>query len=275
MKIYIMTDLESAAGVVSAQEWTSPGQRYYELAKKFLTLEVNAAIDGFCEGGATEILVADGHGAGGLNVDLLDPRAEYLRGWPDDAYPFCLDSSFDFSASIGQHAKAGTRGGHLAHTQGFHVLDISINGMSVGEFGELVMCASELGVRTIFGAGDGAFTQEAKTLVPGIETVAVKWGVKSQTGDDMNTEQYRAYNFAARHLQPERARALIRAGSLKAIQRAQKEDFGIVPLTPPFEMVTKCRPDGDRDYKTISRKTHPTSVIGVLNVRGETEKLEE
>src|SRR5437773_12215476 len=131
MKIYLMTDLEGVAGVLNAQEWTGPGQPYYDLAKELLTLEVNAAVDGFFEGGATEVLVADGHGPGALDVRLLDERVEFLRGWGAGPYPLCLDSSFDAIAWVGQHAKAGTEFGHMAHTQGFSYLDLAINGISI------------------------------------------------------------------------------------------------------------------------------------------------
>ena len=48
--LYIMTDIEGVAGVLNSQEWTSPGHPYYALGKEFLTLEVNAAADGFFEG---------------------------------------------------------------------------------------------------------------------------------------------------------------------------------------------------------------------------------
>src|SRR5207245_9767510 len=143
-----------------------------------------------CEAAATAILGADGDGAGALDVLLLDERVEFLRGWGAGPYPLCLDPTFHAIAWVGQHAKAGTEFAHMAHTQGYSYLDLSINGLSIGEFGQMVMCASELGVRAIFGAGDEAFTREAQALVPGIETVAVKRGVKPGTGDELNTEQY-------------------------------------------------------------------------------------
>jgi D-amino peptidase len=276
MKIYIMTDLEGVAGVANFHDWASHGQPYYETAKEFVTQEVNAAVDGFFEGGATEILVADGHGGGGgINIRLLDPRVEYLRGWQTGPYPLCLDETFDAAAWVGQHAKAGTEYGHLAHTQGPGVLDLSVNGVSIGEFGQLALCASELGVRSIFGSGDHAFTQEARDLVPGIETVAVKRGVRSGTGDDLPQEEYLSYTSAARHLHPVRARRLIREGALRAIKRARTEEFGIVPLSPPFERVCRQRPNADRAYRTISRATHPTSVIAVMNASAEAEPLNE
>lgn len=266
MKLYIMTDLEGVAGVLSFQEWTGPGKPYYKLARKFLTLEINAAIDGFFEGGATKILVADGHGPGAINIELLDPRVDYLRGWGKGPWPLMLDETFDALAFVGQHAKSGTPYAHLAHTQSTAYLDLSINETSIGEFGQLSMCASELGVRTIFGSGDKAFTEEAQALVPGIETVAVKRGVNPGTADDLTKEKYQLFTASALHTHPVRARRMIREGALRAILRAQKEDYGIIDLKPPFERVAKFRASEENPQKRISRETHPTSVIAVMNL---------
>jgi hypothetical protein len=71
------------------------------------------------------------------------------------------------------------------------------------------------------------------------------------------------------------ARRRIRAGALRAIRRAREEQFGLLPLTPPFERVIKMRPTEAKPYRTISRVTHPTSVIGVMNMAGEAQRLEE
>lgn len=275
MKIYIMTDLEGVAGVLNFQEWTGPGKPYYQLAKEFLTLEINAAVDAFFEGGATEILVADGHGPGAINIKLLDSRVDYMRGWSEGPWPLMLDETFDALTFVGQHAKSGTPYGHLAHTQSTGYLDLSINGISIGEFGQLAMCASELGVRTIFGSGDKAFTEEAQDLVPGIETVAVKRGIKPGTGDNLTKEEYQRFTSSAIHKHPVRTRRMIREGALRAIKRAQREDFGIIDLEPPFERVAKFRATEDNPQKTISRETHPTSVIAVMNMSFDRKPMEE
>jgi len=269
MRVYVMTDMEGVAGVLNFQEWTGPGKPYYEMAREFLTLEVNAAVDGLLAGGATDILVVDAHGPGGINVKLLDPRVQVSRGWSDPVWPLLLDASFDFAIWVGQHAKAGTEYAHLCHTQSLAYLDESINGISIGEFGELAMCAGELGVRAIFATGDYAFTKEAQALVPGIETVAVKWGVKPGTGENLTEEEYVRFTGSARHLHPTQARSLIREGALRAIQRAQREDFGIISLTPPFTRVVKLRPSKERPKATMAVMTHPTSLIGVMNTWSE------
>ena len=264
MKIYLMTDIEGVAGVLDHKNWCSPDSRNYETAKEFLTMEANAAIEGFFEGGATAIVVADGHGPGAINVKLLDPRVEIMRWWPPGPWPLGLDRSFDAIAWVGQHAKSGTARSHLAHTQGFAYLDLSINGISIGEFGQLAMCASELGVRAIFAAGEKALALEAKKLVPGIETVAVKRGLNTSFGDKLTTEEYRELNKAAIHLHPVKARELIRAGARRAVERAQREKFGIIRLKAPFRRVIALRPDAENPRR-ISRTMHPKSEIALMN----------
>jgi len=144
-----------------------------------------------------------------------------------------------------------------------------VNGVSIGEFGELAMCASELGVRAIFGSGDHAFTKEAQALVPGIEPVAVKWGVKPGTGEELNEEEYARHVTSARHLHPVRARQLIREGARRAMERAKAEQFGIIPLTPPLKRTIVLRPTKSRPQKVAATMEHPTSFIGVMNAREE------
>ena len=62
--IFVMTDLEGVAGVVSFASQTYSGAPNMEKAKSLLTAEVNAAVSGLIEAGADEIVVMDGHGPG-------------------------------------------------------------------------------------------------------------------------------------------------------------------------------------------------------------------
>ena len=267
MRIYLWADLEGVAGVRDWQEWAAPGQVHFAEARELVTLEVNAAIEGLCAGGATEILVAEAHGPGCIDIRLLDSRADLLRGWGAERWPRCLDASFDALAFVGQHAKAGTAYGHLAHTLSTEFIDISIDGISVGEFGALVLCAAELDVPTIFAAGDEALTKEARELVPDIETVAVKRGLQPGTGEHLTREEYARHNSSAIHTHPVRARPLIRDGAQRAAERRQRRTPGVVaPLQPPFERVVKLRGSKDRPQPSTVRATHPSSIIALLNV---------
>ncbi len=273
MKVYIMTDMEGVAGILDAENWTQPKERYgfgryYDLGKEFLTREVNACIDGLCRGGATDLVVADGHGAGGINPLLLDRRAKLLRGWPN-GWPLELDESFDAVVFVGQHAKAGTLRAHIAHTQSFAYLDLSVNGVSIGEFGQFALCAGELGVPVIFGSGDQAFCNEAMALVPGIITVAVKEGARRQDdGAGLTIAQYGRHNLGATHLHPDIARAAICDRARAAMERLKtaEKGAGVVTLKPPYERVILRRPEEEGQPKQIDRATHPTSVIALMNI---------
>ena len=272
MKIYIMTDMEGVASLTNFTDWCAPQGRYYELGKELLTREVNAAIQGFMAGGATEIVVADGHGHGGINGLLLDPRARLMRGWPT-GWPLLLDEEYDAVAWVGQHAKAGTPYAHLAHTQSFKYLDLSVNGVSIGEFGQMALCASELGIPCIFLSGDRAASDEARALVAGIEAVEVKRGTTPGRGDDLPAEAYGQRNLSAIHLHPEQARAAIRAGAERALRRLQESAYGLVDLTPPLERVARFRSDGQKP-PTLSVERHPNSVIALLNMPFDPKPME-
>jgi len=266
MKIFIMTDMEGVCGVVNHDDWVLPTGRYFADGQRLLAHEVNAAVEGFFAAGATGVTVVDGHGAGGLVPSQLDKRTEYVRVfW----YPFNVDASYDAACWIGQHAKAGTPYAHIAHTGWFNVLDNRVNDVSVGEFGEMVLCCEEFGVPSIYGAGDEAFAEEAQALLPGIETVATKRGLKPGAGDECSYEEYMTRNLAAQHLHPERACELIREGAYRALTRftSQLDSFARLRLQAPYTQVLCYRHHKDGPAVTIE-KTHPSSVSTLLNMAG-------
>ena len=193
MKIFIMTDLEGVAGVLDSENWCGTQSLYYHKAKELLTKEVNAAIEGFLQGGATEILVADGHGYGAINPDMLHPKVELVRNWPVSKQgTFNMDDrKFDYIAFIGQHPMAGTIGGHLCHTGNMGVVQQTVNDIVVGEYGNLVLIANELGIRAIFATGCEEFCRETKAFVLGSETVAVKRSTQTTPGKHLPPAAFR------------------------------------------------------------------------------------
>ena len=154
MKIHIMTDMEGCAGVMNAHEYIYPNSKYYEEARDLVSLEVSAAVEGALEAGATEVLVADGHGPSAIKRSLLHPRAKLLGGRPySPGQPsFGCDGTFAASLIIGQHAKTNTDGGHLCHTMSFGVEDYSLNGRSIGELGLWMLIAGYTTCRSSWSA---------------------------------------------------------------------------------------------------------------------------
>jgi len=85
MKVFISADIEGVAGIVSPAQG-QPSNMEYERVHRLMTDEVNAAMAGAFDGGASSVLVNDGHGPQiNLIAEQLDPRAELLLGRPKPA----------------------------------------------------------------------------------------------------------------------------------------------------------------------------------------------
>jgi D-amino peptidase len=177
VKVYIVTDMEGVAGIVRWEQ-CRVGTPEYLAALPLLIGEVNAAVEGAFAGGASNVLVNDGHN-GGYNFTYaypgLDPRASYLTG-PARPKMLCgLDDSFDAVMMVGSHPMAGTQVGNLAHTQSSKtVARYCVNGRPTGEIGQAAIIAGHYGVPLVFVSGGYAATEEARALVGNVETAAVK-----------------------------------------------------------------------------------------------------
>jgi D-amino peptidase len=254
MKVLLVTDLEAVAGIVDKDNWTSPGSPYYEKAKRLLTKEANAAVRGFLEGGADEVIVVDGHGPGAIDIELLHEDAKYAKGIP--SHRICENIEIDAIAWVGQHAKAGTEKAHMAHSGNFTVIDYRLNDISMGEFGRTAAGAGNYDIPPIFASGDKALAKEALALCPGIVTVAVKECFETGSGDDMTYEEYYKKNTGAIHLAPARAQKLIYKGALNAIKQfiENRAAFNCVVVEPPYVQFQRIRPTGGKSgYDIIKR----------------------
>jgi len=222
MKVYLTTDLEGAAGVVSFELHTSPDARYYEQARRLQTAEINAAIEGFVEAGATDILVADNHGPGAVLFEELHPAAKLIHGRPG-APRHVRDEiirDYDVAASLCQHAMAGADGGNLNHTQSSRAVDCyTLNGKPIGEIAQFSLYLGALGLPVILLTGDEAACEEAAALVPGVTTVAVKKGLSRNSAVSLSAQ---------------RARELIRAGAAAALRKQAADPVAPLVWDGPF-----------------------------------------
>ncbi len=178
MKIYIMTDQEGVSGVDNPEMILTDNPRITE-AREYLTGDVNAAVDGAFAGGATHVMVLDGHGSGVDNIlwDKIDKRATRDTR-PNRNWWSSLDSSYDATFFVGAHAMAGTMNGFLDHTQSsvsWH--NYYVNGRLMGELGQWALCAGHFGVPLVMVCGDEAAVVEAHAFFNPVETAAVKRGV--------------------------------------------------------------------------------------------------
>jgi len=246
MKIFIMTDLEGATGV--AGDWSdfNPGGGEHESARRFLTGDVNAAIEGAIERGAKDIVVLDGHGvAFSIILEDLDPRVQLIRGRRLNELEW-LDISFDMMFAIGAHSMAGTPDGVLTHTLSHLGIDnVWLNGQPVGEIGLWAVLSGGYDVPLGMVAGDSAAVREAERLLVKIETVAVKEATS---------------RFAAKCLHSQVTQGLILEAAKRAVARA--EEFS--PYKPKTPIELKVEYHDSEIAQRISEKK------GVIRLDGRT-----
>ena len=206
MKVFISADIEGVACVVSVEDGKLEGVEY-ERAREWMTGEVNAAIEGALEAGATEVVVADSHGhMRNLLADKLHEDALLVRGSPRPGTMMeGLDESFDAAFLIGYHSMAGTPKGVLAHTYlGSGIYAIRLNGVTVGEPGFNTALAGHYNVPVALVAGDDTVKAEVQEFIPQAENVVTKWAIST---------------LAAKNLTPKASQARIKAGAKTALSR--------------------------------------------------------
>jgi D-amino peptidase len=181
MKVYLMTDYEGVAGVHTWEDREDDSQDNFDRrmhGRRWLAREVQAAVDGSYAGGATLVLVNDGHGAGyTIDLDELDERPLVIHGRERPFWLPYLDATCAATGLIGGHAKAGTPQANLAHTMCAGIRNYSFNGLSLGEAGLQAAIAGHYGVPFVFASGDAHLCQEMAALIPGVVTAPVKVGL--------------------------------------------------------------------------------------------------
>ena len=177
MKVYVGTDLEGVAGVVTFYRDTTPGGDGYAMARRLLTGEINAAVEGMLAFGVEDILVCDGHGPGAVDFEGLHPAVKLLHGRPlaPRAVRDEVVREYDVCMMIGQHAMAGIAAANMNHTQNSKSIEsYTLNGEPIGEIAQFALYHGSLGLPLIFLSGDEEACREAEALAPGIVTAAVK-----------------------------------------------------------------------------------------------------
>jgi D-amino peptidase len=228
-KVYMITDMEGVDGIFNSELQCNPLESpRFEESRKLLTGEINAAVDGLLEGGATEVVVWDGHdGSKTLSTLDIHPKARLLMGTPVSS-TLELNSSYSAVIFIGQHAMAGAEKGVLSHSYSSDaVQNIWVNNKPVGEIGARVMLAGTFGIPVIMLSGDTAACTEIHQLVAEAECAEVKSGV-SRT--------------AAFSLSHPAACSLIHEKARRAMERLA--EFKPYPISGPVEVKVQLTTKG-------------------------------
>jgi D-amino peptidase len=176
MKILISADMEGATGVTWPAD-VEPGTEQWQRCRRMFTSDVNAAVAGFFDGGADEVLINEAHATmRNLLLEELDERAVMLTGRHKDLSMVEGIQQPDVSAVafVGYHAGAG-RDGVLAHTYlPNSITGVLVNGTPASEGALNSFVAAEYGVPVILVTGDDVTCLDAATYAPRAPAVAVK-----------------------------------------------------------------------------------------------------
>jgi D-amino peptidase len=183
MKIYISADIE---GITDVTHWdeTNLDKPESRAACEQMTAEVAAACEGAVKAGAGDILVKDAHWlARNIDHHKLPREARLIRGWT--LHPLSmvqeLDKSFDGVLLVGYHARGGSGGSPLEHTNDPGYVHLRINDLYASEFLVFAYAAAWVGVPVPFVSGDQWLVDQVKSINPNITTVAVKQGIGEAT----------------------------------------------------------------------------------------------
>jgi len=181
LKIYVNTDLEGISGVFNFTQTREKGSPENLLACEYFMGDLDAVIQGLHDGGATEIVVLDGHGNQAVVPHLMSPGATYITGRPRPGAGnlTLLDSSFAAMVMVGFHAMNGTPDGVLCHTQSSKTENrYWYNDVESGELVQNAVIAGYYGVPLIMVTGDDATCREAHRFFGNkIVTVSTKRGL--------------------------------------------------------------------------------------------------
>ena len=223
MKVYISTDFEGVAGIV---DWDQimVGSHDYDMGRRLLLGELNAAIDGAESAGATEFVVNDSHSSmRNLEPDLIDGQATLITGKHKPMYMMeGLDSSFDAIFFLGYHGSIGASQAVLSHSYNPRAIwEARINGEIVGETAINALVAAHYNIPIALVTGDQVTSAEAERLNPAPHTVTVKRSIS---------------RYAAESLHPDLARERIQAGARAALTSAKPATAPTFPTPTTLEL---------------------------------------
>ena len=216
MRILISADMEGTTGATGWKD-VEPGQPAFERFRRLLTRDVNAAIEGAFDGGATDVVVNEAHdGMRNILIEELDGRAELISGLHKPLVMMAGLDDCDVVFFIAYHARAGEPG-VLAHTLTGDYVNVELNGEPASEARLNAVLAGRTNIPVGVVSGDDVICEEAEKLFPGVKTAVVKYAID---------------NFSARCVSPSVAGERIREAARLAL--VERETLQPHRVDPPY-----------------------------------------
>lgn len=181
--------MEGVAGVCA---WEQVDARTphpdYDIYRRYYAQEVRSAIEGARSGGASGVLVNDGHGP--MRNLLLDDLPEDVRIVFGNRKPFSMvqdcDGGFGGAFFVGYHGAAGTPDAVLCHTYTPSVIyDARLNGVPCSEATINAALLGYHGVPLLLVTGDRTTVEEVRAQMPWVRGVSVKDSIGNRAAASM------------------------------------------------------------------------------------------
>lgn len=225
MRIAISVDMEGISGTVSFKQIVA-GNPEFQRAQQLATGDVNAAISGAREAGATRFVIHDTHWLDEINVlvDELDDDTEYVGGQPLLLWEE-LGPDYDAAFLVGYHARAG-QPAIMSHVFTDLISEVRLNSRPAGEGALAAALAGHYGIPTVLVTGDDRVADEMREWCPTIETARTKVSIS---------------RYAARCLPLGEARANIRNAARRGV--AGLANHRPLRIEPPITLDVRWRND--------------------------------
>lgn len=194
MDVFISADVEGVAGIA---DWSQiiPGGDDYAVGRRLMVGEVNAAIAGAFDAGATRVVVNDSHARmTNLLPEEIDPRARVVLGHYKPMYMLQgLDDSFDAAYFVGYHGAIGEPEAILSHTYNPRAIwEAQVDGRAVGEIGINALVCEYFGVPIRLVTGDQATAVEAREVISSVHVAEVKRSFSRYSAESLSPEESRS-----------------------------------------------------------------------------------
>ena len=233
-RLYISSDIEGVAGVVS-MEHLAPSGFEYQRAREWMTAEVNAACEAAFNSGFDEVVVSDSHGNGqSLLIDQLPENVEVIRSWPRPLGMMdgIQEGSYEAAMLLGYHSGASNLYGVLAHTLHLGITEVRINGLVASETVISSAIAAHFDVPVVLVSGDDAYIDHAQEVLP-----AVPWIEKPCFIEGVVSKYYRSFT-SAKMINPKQVQQ--RMYEQVASVLARLDEFKVRPIAQPIELDVVC-----------------------------------
>jgi D-amino peptidase len=221
-KVFISVDIEGMEGVSSTMQ-TNRKNPDFNVARKRLAEDVNAAIRACLEFGVEEVIVCDSHAdAENILIEDLHPEAKLISGMIRSSLQMeSFDASFDALIVFGHSGAGMSFNGVIDHTwNGGKIYNIRMNDKLINTEALLnAVVSGHYNVPLIAIIGDQAVADEVAAEIENVETIIVKKGLS---------------RFCAESIHPTKARELIYEGTLNALKNASK--IKSLKLVEPIKM---------------------------------------